>query len=61
MEDSPAKGEFQVKGFPPGAQDPAVVAEVIGEGRKIDAPGGKFSDDFKGLEVHIYKFAGGKK
>ena len=54
MEDTPAKGEFAIKG-PVGTS-----AEVIGEGRKVEVDGGKFTDDFKGMEVHIYKIAAAK-
>lgn len=54
MEDTPAKGTFEVKGLPPKA-----TAEVIGENRKLDVAGGKFADDFQGMEVHIYRITAG--
>ena len=50
MEDIASKGSFTVKGLTGRA-----VAEVLGEDRKIDVTDGKFSDDFKGYEVHLYK------
>jgi hypothetical protein len=48
--DAPAKAAFTVKGVPAKA-----AAEVLGESRSIDAAGGKFSDDFKPYEVHLYR------
>jgi hypothetical protein len=53
MRDKATKADFAVKGLAGKAQ-----AEVLGEGRKIDVTDGKFSDDFKGYEVHLYKIAG---
>jgi len=50
MRNGPTKGAFQVKGL----QGKAVV-EVLGEGRKIDATGGKFADSFKPWDVHLYR------
>jgi hypothetical protein len=50
MRDVAGKGSFVVKGLPAKA-----TAEVIGESRKIDVEGGKFADDFKGYEVHLYR------
>lgn len=50
MENSPATATFQVKGLPK-----KVRAEVIGEGRTIEITDGRFTDEFKPLEVHIYK------
>jgi len=38
----------------PAVKDKAAV-EVLGENRKLDAAGGKFKDDFKGYDVHLYK------
>jgi hypothetical protein len=52
MRDTAAKGSFVVKGLPAKA-----TAEVVGESRKIDVADGKFADDFKGYEVHLYKIA----
>lgn len=55
MRDSPARGTFSVKGLARKAS-----AEVIGENRKIDVVKGKFADDFKGYEVHLYKIVAAK-
>jgi len=52
MRDGATKADFGIKGLAGKAQ-----AEVLGEGRKIDVADGKFSDDFKGYEVHLYKIA----
>ena len=41
---------FQLRGL----QGKAAV-EVIGEGRTLAATGGKFTDEFKGYDVHLYK------
>jgi hypothetical protein len=53
MRNKATKAEFAVKGL-----SGKVQAEVIGEGRKIEVNDGKFADDFKGYEVHLYKIAG---
>jgi hypothetical protein len=50
MRDAPAKGSLVVKGLPAKA-----TAVVVGESRKIDVVDGKFADDFKGYQVHLYK------
>ena len=50
MENSPARGTFQVKGLPQKA-----TAEVIGEKRTIEISSGKFTDDFEPLGVHLYR------
>jgi len=50
MRDGATKADFGIKGLTGKAQ-----AEVLGEGRKIDVADGKFSDEFKGYEVHLYK------
>jgi hypothetical protein len=39
----------------PGTGDARV--EVLGEGRKIDAVGGKWDDSFTGYQVHLYRIA----
>ena len=36
----------------------AVAAEVLGESRQIPIPTGKFEDEFKPYEVHIYEIKG---
>jgi hypothetical protein len=48
MRNAPTKGFFSVPGMPK-------KAEVIGEGRNIDMEEGKFSDEFKAYDVHMYK------
>jgi hypothetical protein len=52
MEDSPARGEFQVAGLRGDAQ-----AEVPDEGRTIPIRDGRFADDFAPLAVHLYRIA----
>jgi hypothetical protein len=49
MRNAPAKGAFEVMGLPAKAK-----AEVLGEGREIPVIDGKFEDEFKAYEVHIY-------
>jgi hypothetical protein len=49
MRNTPAHATFTLK-------TPAKI-EVIDESRTIDAPSGKFEDNFKGYEVHLYKIA----
>ncbi len=34
--------------------------EVIGEGRSLTARDGRFSDEFDGYAVHLYRYAGGR-
>jgi hypothetical protein len=51
MRDAAATGKFEIKGLAKAS------AEVLGEQRKIDVAGGKFADEFKGYEVHLYKMA----
>jgi len=53
MEGSPATGEFQVAGLPARA-----TAEVLGENRSIPVRDGRFTDDFTGYQVHIYRIGG---
>jgi len=50
MRNGPTRGSFEVKGLPESA-----AAEVIGEGRSIDVKNGRFQDDFKAYDVHLYK------
>jgi hypothetical protein len=47
MRNSPARGIFDIKGFS--------TAQVIGEERTINIKNGKFEDEFKAYDVHIYK------
>ncbi|NLX57831.1 MAG: hypothetical protein GXY74_01940 [Phycisphaerae bacterium] len=52
MEDSPARGEFEVAGLRGDAQ-----AEVLGENRTIPVRDGRFADDFAPLAVRLYRIA----
>ncbi len=45
-------GAFRVPGLGAGAK-----AEVLGEGRSVAAPHGRFTDAFAGYDVHLYKLA----
>ncbi|MBN2582040.1 MAG: hypothetical protein JXL80_03160 [Planctomycetes bacterium] len=49
MRDAAAKGTFTVAGATGGK------VEVLGENRTIDLADGKFADEFKGYDVHLYK------
>ena len=46
----PTKASFDVAGL-----DGNRKVEVIGEGRTIDATGGRFADAFEGYAVHLYR------
>jgi hypothetical protein len=48
MRDGPARASFAGLGA-------ATSAEALGEGRSIAVKDGKFEDDFKGYEVHLYR------
>ena len=48
MRDKAAKAAFAIKGA-------RGSAEVLGENRKIPVKDGKFEDDFKPYEVHLYR------
>lgn len=50
MENSSARGTFQVTGLAAKA-----TAKVLGENRMVDIRGGRFEDDFGGMDVHLYK------
>jgi hypothetical protein len=50
MRNAPTRGAFTVPGLPAKA-----VAEAIGEGRRIVVEGGRFADDFRPYDVHLYK------
>ena len=50
MRDGPAKASFQVPGVAA-----AKKVEVLGENRVLELVGGKFEDDFKAFDVHLYK------
>ena len=51
MRDAETKATFTL----PGAGD--VRVEVLGEGRTIDAVGGKWEDHFEAYQVHLYKIS----
>ena len=55
MRNTATKGAFQVKSLPDKA-----TAEVLGENRKVEVTGGKFSDDFMGYAAHLYKITASK-
>ena len=48
MRDKAAKAAFVIKGA-------RGTVEVLGENRKIPVKDGKFEDDFKPYEVHLYR------
>jgi hypothetical protein len=50
MRNAPTRGAFTVPGLPAKAE-----AEAIGEGRRIVVEGGRFADDFRPYDVHLYK------
>ncbi len=50
MRNAPTKGFFEVGGIPEFA-----TAEVLGEKRSIDVKNGKFEDDFRVYDVHLYR------
>jgi hypothetical protein len=52
MRDAPTRGRFTLSG-----RSGNVRVQVVGEGRSIDAPQGKFEDAFDGYGVHIYRVA----
>lgn len=49
MRKGDTKATFTVKGVEKG------TVEVIGENRKLTVEGGRFTDDFKAYDVHLYK------
>jgi hypothetical protein len=52
MRDGATRGSFQVRGLPD-----AATATVIGEDRTIAVRSGRFEDDFKPYDVHLYRIA----
>lgn len=50
MRNAPTRGFFEANELPETA-----TAEVIGEGRGIPVKNGKFEDDFRAYDVHIYR------
>ncbi len=49
MRNSPARGGFEIKGLAPLA-----TAAVLGEQRRITIKEGRFEDDFRPYDVHLY-------
>jgi hypothetical protein len=49
MRNAPARGRFAIEGLPAEA-----TAEVLGEQRRIKVEGGRFEDDFRAYDVHLY-------
>jgi len=50
MRDAAVKGLFEVRGLAETA-----TAEVLGENRRIPVKNGRFEDDFKAYDVHLYR------
>lgn len=50
MRNGPTRGTFEVRGLPKEA-----TAEVIGEGRRLAVQEGRFEDDFRPYDVHLYR------
>jgi len=53
MRNRPAHASFTLRGLPERAR-----AEVIEEGRALPVTGGRFDDDFRPYEVHLYRITG---
>ena len=53
MRDKETEGKFTLTGMTRRKK-----VEVLGEDRKIDSLNGRFKDDFKGWDVHLYKIPG---
>lgn len=51
MKNAPMKAIFRVKGL-----SGNTVAEVVEEGRRVPVINGRFEDEFRPYDVHIYKF-----
>ena len=49
MRNAPTRGTFEVKGLPAHA-----TANVLGESRQIKLENGRFDDDFRPYDVHLY-------
>jgi hypothetical protein len=50
MRNAPTRGTFTVRGLPAQAQ-----ADVLGEGRSLALKDGRFEDEFRPYDVHLYK------
>jgi hypothetical protein len=53
IRDKETEGKFTLSGLTGRKK-----VEVLGEDRKLDSLNGRFKDDFKGWDVHLYKFPG---
>ncbi|MDF2440284.1 MAG: hypothetical protein JWN98_1268 [Abditibacteriota bacterium] len=53
MRNVPSRASFQVQGV-----GNAATVEVLGEGRTIALRNGRFEDDFKPYDVHLYRISG---
>ena len=49
MRNAATRGTFEVKGLPARA-----TANVLGESRRIKLENGRFDDDFRPYDVHLY-------
>lgn len=56
MDPAPARATLEVRGVAAKAE-----VEVLGEGRRIAAEGGRFVDEFAPYEVHLYKVPHGAR
>ena len=52
MRNAPVRGSFEIKGLAPLA-----IADVLGEQRHITIKKGRFEDDFRPYDVHLYAIA----
>ncbi len=50
MRNAPCRGAFEIRGLPSQA-----AAEVLGEGRRVHVKEGRFEDDFRAYDVHLYR------
>jgi hypothetical protein len=50
MRNAPTRGTFTIRGLPAQAE-----AEVLGEGRSLKLNDGRFEDEFRPYDVHLYK------
>jgi hypothetical protein len=54
MRNAPTRGTFTVRGLPARAE-----AEMLGEGRRLSLKEGRFEDEFRPYDVHLYKIRQG--
>jgi hypothetical protein len=55
MRNAATRGAFEVKGLPANA-----TAIVLGESRRIKIENGRFDDDFRPHDVHLYAISPGQ-